>query len=234
MAFVHGKSTAVLLNGVDISTLFHNADISAEVDAAETTTFGSNWKSYIAGQAGATIALSGYFDPTSNVAWATILDDPGGVLIVAPGGLALGGATRQVKLLTTTYTEGAPIGGVVTFDWDVQADGAIGYGNVIAASAAITTDTNGAAYDGGAATTAGGVADLHVSSVSASDSIVVTIEDSANGTSGWATIATFASKSAPGAERVLIAGNIRRYTRAVYDVTGAAVSIVCTVALSRH
>jgi hypothetical protein len=80
----------------------------------------------------------------------------------------------------------------------------------------------------------GGVAHLHVTSVSASDSIVVTIEDSATGSSGWATIGTFASKAAAGAERIAIAGTIRRYVRAVDTVTGSGISIIRAVALARN
>lgn len=233
MSFVHGKDAAVLLDGVLISAYFDSGEFSAEVDTAETTTFSSSWKSFIAGQAAGTVGLTGYFDPTWNDLWDTIGDAPGAVLTFAPGGLALGSPVRLVKVLTSAYGESAPIGGAVTFSWDVTADGSVGTGQVIAAATAITADTNGAAFDGGAATSNGAVAHLHVTSVSASDSIVVTIEDSANGSSGWATIGTFASKSAPGAERIAIAGNVRRYVRAVYDVTGSSVSIECIVTLSR-
>lgn len=233
MAFVHGKSAAVLLDGADVSAYFNSAETNIEVDTAETTTFGASWKTYIPGQVGGMFPFSGYFDPTWNDTWDNIGDAPGAVLTFGPGGVALGAEVRLVKVLTAAYTEGAEIGGVVTFDWDVTADGAVGFGRVIAASAAITGDANGAAFDYTAETTAGGIAHLHVTSVSASDSIVVTIEDSTNGSSGWATIGTFASKSAAGAERIAIAGTIKRYVRAVYDVTGTDVSIVCSVHLAR-
>jgi hypothetical protein len=233
MAFVHGKSAAVLLDGADVSAYFNQAETNIEVDTGETTTFGSSWKTYIAGQAAGTFPFSGYFDPTWNDLWDNIGDAPGSVLTFGPGGVAVGAAVRLVKVLTASYTEGAEIGGVVTFDWDVTADGTVGFGRVIAASAAITADANGSSYDYTAQTTAGGIAHLHVFSVSASDSIDVTIEDSSTGSSGWATIGTFATKSAAGAERIAIAGTIKRYVRAVYDVTGTDVSIVCSVHLAR-
>lgn len=233
MAFIHGKDAGLLFGGANLSTLFHEAGFSADVDTAEVTTFTAGWKAFIAGQASGSIDLSGYFDPTINTAWGTIGDDPGGVLTAGPGGLGLGAVVRLVDVLTSGYEEQASIGDAVAFSWDITADGAVGFGRIIAASAAITADGNGASFDYTAQSTAGGIAHLHVTSVSAADSIVVTIEDSSTGSSGWATIGTFASKSAAGAERIAIAGTIKRYVRAVYDVTGTDVSIVCTVALAR-
>lgn len=232
MAFVHGKDAAILLDGVALSGYLNSVEPGAEVDTAETTTFQKSWKEFIAGTASQTVTLSGFFDPTFNAVWALIGDAPGNLLTIGPGGLALGSFVHLVKQLTASYGESADIGDAVTFDWEVQADGPVGFGRIID-TGTITTDGNGASYDYTAQTTAGGVAHLHVTSVSASDSIVTTIEDSANGSSGWATIGTFASKSAAGAERILIPGTIRRYVRAVDDVTGSDVSIVRTVALAR-
>lgn len=233
MAFKHGSDASILLDGVDVSAYFHAAEFGAEVDAAETTTFGANWKTFIPGLAGSNYDFDGYFDPTWNDVWDNIGDAPGAVLTVGPSGTALGDKVRLIKVLTSAYGETAEIGGVVEFMWGVMADGVVGFGEVIAARAAITGDGNGSSYDHTAQTTTGGIAHLHVFSVSASDSIDVTIEDSSTGSSGWATIGTFATKSAAGAERIVIAGTIKRYVRAVYDVTGSDVSIECAVALAR-
>jgi hypothetical protein len=122
---------------------------------------------------------------------------------------------------------------MVAVKWAVMASGVVGFGDVLHLLAAETADGNGAAVDQGAQTTTGGIAHLHVTGMSASDSIVVTIEDSANGSTGWATVGTFASKAAVGAERIVIPGTIKRYVRAVWDVTGAGVSIPFLVALAR-
>ena len=232
MPFVHGKDAAVVFDGALLSAYLHAAELAAEVDTAESTTFQSSWKTFLAGTAGQSIDLSGYFDPTMNDAWDTIGDAPGPVLTIGPGGIALGAAVRLIKQLTASYGESADIGEVVAFEWGVMADGPVGFGNVIAALTAVTADGNVASVDNGAATTNGAIAHLHVTSVSASDSIVVTIEDSANN-SAFSTIGTFASKSAAGAERILIPGTIRRYVRAVDDVTGSSVSIERLVAFAR-
>jgi hypothetical protein len=108
------------------------------------------------------------------------------------------------------------------------------WGQLIA-DTTITGDGSSAYVNNGASSTAGGSAYLHITGLSAGDTIVVTIEDSANGVSGAAVIGTFTlDGSAIGGERIEIAGTIRQYVRATYDVTGAAVSFPLAVALHRN
>ncbi len=96
----------------------------------------------------------------------------------------------------------------------------------------MSADGNGTTVDDAAATIDGAVAHLHVTAVSASDTILVTIEDSAN-SSTWATIGTFTLALAATSQRITIAGTIRRYVRCVWDVTGTGISIPFAVALAR-
>lgn len=234
MAFVHGKSAAAFIDGYDLTSYVTSGEFSAEVDSAETSTWGSSWKSFIAGQMQAGVSIDGLFDSTFTPRFTgQIGNTPGALLTFGPGGLALGAPCRLLSVIESDYGETADIGDVVSFSYEAMTDRQVGLGHVIAASEAVTTDQNGTAVDLTAATTTGAIAFLHVTSVSASDSIVCTIEDSATGSSGWATIGTFASKAAIGAERIVIAGTIRRYVRVVDDVTGSGVSITRAVALAR-
>lgn len=235
MTFRHGRKAVALFAGVNITSYITDASLDVDVDAAETTTWGNDWKTYIPGQAMSKYGFTGYFDAAMTPTFTSqVGDNPAGLLLVAPGGMVVGERANIMEVIETKYGESAPVGGVVGFTWDAMADTVPGFGQVLTTLTAVTADGNGTAVDGGAATTTGGVAHLHVLDVSASDSIVVTIEDSANGSTGWATIATFASRSAAGAERVTIAGTIKRYVRAVDDVTGTGVSIIRAVALARN
>src|SRR5690606_18266378 len=75
--------------------------------------------------------------------------------------------------------------------------------------------------DGGAATSDGGAAYLFVTDLAGITAVDVVIEDSADGSTGWATIATFAQVTADNAgQRVEITGAIKQHTRASIDVTG--------------
>jgi hypothetical protein len=234
MAFTHGKNTDIWLDGADVTAYFHEFGTTATVDTAESTTFGASWKTFLAGQAVMEVSGSGYFDPTFTDIWHDIQQAVDPVVTYGLGGLTQGAFCRLVPVVETSYEEAASIGGLTSFDWSATSDKSPGLeGRVLTPLTAITGDGNGTNVNNGGATTTGAIAHLHVTSVSASDSIIVTIEDSANGSSGWATIGTFASKSAVGAERIVIAGTVRQYTRAVYDVTGAAVSITVGVALAR-
>lgn len=113
-------------------------------------------------------------------------------------------------------------------------NGAIGDGVILKTLAAITADTNGTGVDGGGSTTnANGAAWLQCTAFSGFSGAVITVEDSADNATGWATIATFTTvASAPTAERKAITGAIRRYTRYVVDVTGSG-SITFFVGLNR-
>ena len=95
MTVAHGKSTKVLINGYDLSAFFNSADIAWEVNADETTCFGSLDRTYITGLRTGTISLGGYFEASSST-----YADP----ILAAG---LGSSTSNLKI---TY---APDGLVV-------------------------------------------------------------------------------------------------------------------------
>ena len=59
--FLHGKTTAVLVDQFDLSTYFNNVDFSMSLDTAETTAFAASAKAYIPGLKDATLSLSGMF-----------------------------------------------------------------------------------------------------------------------------------------------------------------------------
>lgn len=236
MAFKHGKSTAVLLGATDLSSYLNSADLAADLDTGDTTVFQASWKSAIAGAAGSKLELAGLYDPDLTDLTSVFGDDPGAVLTHCPAGaLALGDRARLLSAAEIAYGETSPVGGVVAFKSSVQGDGTLGFGSVIHLLAEETASGNGTAVDMTAQSTTGAIAHIHATAVSATDTFDVTIEDSANGTSGWATIGTFASITAAAAERIVIAGTVERYVRvvlAVTDVSGDP-SITFLVALAR-
>ena len=80
-----------------------------------------------------------------------------------------------------------------------------------------TSATNGAAKNDGASSSAGIISYLHIENITGT-SVAVTIEDSSDGSTGWATILTFATVSdgsEPAAERKTATGTIKQYLRVV-------------------
>ncbi len=130
MAFRHGKTASILVNSVDLSTFCDNLELSIDVDTADTTTFQSTWKSAIVGLPGATISLSGSWDPTASTGpAAALLACISGAAAVAvvdkPGGTASGQRSNTFNAILTNYTESASVDDKVTFSAELLVTGAV-------------------------------------------------------------------------------------------------------------
>lgn len=127
MAFRHGKNAALTVNSGALATFLTNVDFSTDLDVADTTTFGSTWKSAIAGIPGGKIDFSGNYDPTASTGPGAILFPlvtAGTVVTVLfyPGGNASGQSlyTMTNGGIVINYSESSPVGGVVTFKGSIQ------------------------------------------------------------------------------------------------------------------
>lgn len=235
MPFVHGKSTTVLFNSTDVSSYLSNTDFSADVDTAETSTYGSGWKTFLAGLADATAGFTGLYDPTNAATLDAVLGVDSGVLTFCPGGgAAIGDMARLLSVTSTNVTRSAPVGDVVALGWDAHSEATVGLGQVLHPLGADTNTTTGAEKDDTAATTTGWTAHLHVIAVSGG-SWVVKLQDAAvtntysDVTSGAFTAATGATQqrlsSASGA-------TLRRFVRYVATRTGGTAGDSITFALA--
>jgi hypothetical protein len=222
MTAYHGKSAALWLANADISPYFTDIGFSADVEAADTTTFGSTWKSAIAGVGSAKVDAKGLYDPTIT-SLTSILADAGDVLTVGPVGLALGASARLLRIITSAYAESSPVGGLVSIAWGAQCDGTVGMGKTLHAMSLDTNTTTGADTDDLTATTAGWVAHLHVNAVSAG-SWVVKLQDAA--TNDWADVASaaFTAATGPTNQRLTGTGTLRRHVRYIATRTGGTAS----------
>jgi hypothetical protein len=122
MAFRHGKNAALTLNTKDLSTFLTSLDTSWDLDMADTTTFGSTWKSELAGIPGGKIEIAGNYDPTATtgpgaVLWAAFVGAVPVTGLVYPGGNTTGQTLWTITsgCLVTSYAESSPVGGVITF-----------------------------------------------------------------------------------------------------------------------
>lgn len=130
MAFRHGRNAAISVNGVDLSTFCTNLDLTIDGDTADTTTFGSTWKSSIAGTVGAKLEISGDYDGTNTTGPSSaLISCITGLAAVAvvhkPGGTASGQRTNSFNAFVKSYTESSPVGGVITFKASLEATGTV-------------------------------------------------------------------------------------------------------------
>lgn len=130
MAFRHGKNAVVTINAVDLSTFCDSLDLDIDIDTGDTTTFGSTWKSALAGIPGAKLALTGFYDPTASTGpasalFAVITGAVPVAVVHKPGGTLSGQRTNSFNALITAYSESSPVGGIVSFKAAMLVTGAV-------------------------------------------------------------------------------------------------------------
>jgi hypothetical protein len=115
-----------------LSTFCDTADINIKVDTADTTTFTAAWKTAISGLAGATLTMSGGYDPTVTTGPAAVLfaqialNQAGTVtaVILYPAGNNAGqGTSHTFNALLTDYQETSKIGDNVLFSCNMLVTG---------------------------------------------------------------------------------------------------------------
>lgn len=231
MAFQPGFKSRTLVGDFSYSSKLNQTTLPITVEMHDVTTQADNGtKRFIPGISDSTASMSGFTDletVTDAVAWTS--NQP---LTFGPFGIAHGSHVQMVDTLKGTFEPGSQVAGVASFDLQAQTDGFANFGVSLHDLTAETADSSSAAYDGGAATAAGGFAHLHVTAFSGFSGVVVTIEDSANGSSGWAAIGTFTTVAGTTGERIALSSAVRRYLRATWDVTGTG-SITFAVAAAR-
>jgi hypothetical protein len=134
MPFVHGKVAHVEMDDdqgalFDLSPYANEVDYPVSIDTAETSHFGSQPKTYLAGLDDATVSIKGMFDATidqkiaASVANALATNETITVEI-GPAGTATGSPKYTMECVPTGYEVDAPVGDVVTFSLDLQRTGA--------------------------------------------------------------------------------------------------------------
>ena len=238
MSFYSSHKARILAGAYDTSLKASSAQIGNTVEMLEVTTLSDAAKRYIAGLTDATMQIDGYLDSDAIAQALTAFNTAqifgagvGVGVSYAPVGLAAGSPWFTVHALRSSFEAGSPVNGVTNFSLALQSEGAVGIGHSILDATAVTIDTNHASYDGGAASSTGAIAAAHVTAFSGLTNNVVTIEDSANNTD-FTTIGTFSTFSGIGGSRITITGAVRRYVRAVSNVTGTG-SCTLTVGFCR-
>lgn len=238
MAFVHGKNTAVMYNGSNLSSYFNDASMSQDVETAETTAFGDSAKTYITGLKDGTMSMSGMFDGATDaidaVLTSTLAASDADVATVVPAGLTAGNASFSAEVRETSYEISSPVSDVVAANLEVQATGGIDRGLLLAGASTLSASATSGAINNVSSTSNGGVAYLHVTDNTRDGSSTFKVQDSADGVT-YADLITFTSvsASATGGERVAVTGTVDQYVRAEVVPGGSSGSVTYTMAFAR-
>lgn len=129
MAFRHGRFAEITVNAKALSTFCDSADMSIDVDTSDTSTFLSTWKSAIPGLAGATVDLSGDYDPTATTGPDAVLSALIGAdafpVVLYPGGNVAGQISRTFNAILKSYKTGSKVGDKVTFSASLLVTGVV-------------------------------------------------------------------------------------------------------------
>lgn len=236
--FRHGKRTAVLFNGTDMSPFLNEATTTQEIETAETTTFSDDDKTYIVGLADGTISTSGMFDSTAGASDAVLrgmIQQDDNTFTVLPEGV---GRTNRAVLANgelTSYEVSSPVADVVAISADIQADGGLLNGidltgQQIVAASGVTTEVNN-----GASTANGGLFNLHVTANDRDGAATIKVQHSSDNVS-YADLVTFTSVSASTTvgETITSTGTVNQYLRAEHTLAGSSGSITYYVAAARR
>lgn len=127
MAATHGKNTVFKVQDSgstlrDLSAYLTSDGLSREADVPETTTKGSNSKSYIAGLLDGTVSIEGTWDATADGYLAGILNLSRN-FEYHPAGTAATTPKYTGSCILTKYEVSSDVGDVITFSGEFQITG---------------------------------------------------------------------------------------------------------------
>jgi hypothetical protein len=226
--FVNAQQARVLLGPLSLTASLRSAGFTQSVDTADVTTLADTAKAFIITLETSTWAFDGPLEMSTvaNLPYDILTDNWKSAeqpITYAPAGIAFGSAVILASAIETNISLMSPLTDSNNWSATGQTNGATDVGlSLDDGLTAITIDGNGTARDHAAATANGGVAQIHVTAFSGFTSNAVTIEHSVDGSTSWATLATFATYTGLTSERVVVAAGttVRRYLRVVDNVTG--------------
>ena len=226
MAYVRGYEARVWGGTANLSVSIRSTSTQMPQSLLDTTTLADGaYKTYIMGrQDDATFSADGPLNVASSTnepfdVFAGWTNAAIPITYMPRGDTALNEAwiynAIQSSMTVTSNTEGT-----VDFSISANTTGIVGTGVVLEPLAAVTATANGTSRDLTASSTAGAVVNLHVTSWSGLTSLAVTVEASANGSTGWATVGTFTTATGVTSQNLVISGSVERYLRVVDTVVG--------------
>jgi hypothetical protein len=125
MAFVHGKDSFISVDASDISSYTDGVTHDRSVDTAETSAFGDDDKTFIAGLEDGSFSLNGHWDATAAAALAACFDGGVVAMVYGPAGNTGGNVEYTCNALITNYSETSGVADRVNWSASFQRTGAL-------------------------------------------------------------------------------------------------------------
>jgi len=235
-----GKFTKVWIEGYALTTLLTTAPVSNTYEEIEVGAFGQD-KYYLAGRSDASLTVEGFFSDATGETHDALKSIASGsttsIVTVAYGSNAvptLGDPAACLSAQQLEYTSTPDLNGAIAINASFKPgrSQAVDFGKLLADETA-TANGNTSSIDDSSSSSAGAVGYFHIAALSAGDTITINIQDSTDD-AAWADLVTCTlDGTAIDGERVAVAGNVDRYVRAEWVVTGAAISFPIAVSFVR-
>jgi hypothetical protein len=124
MAFQHGSNAYVTIDGTNVTAYCDSQSLDQMVDLAETTVFGNDDKTSIAGLKSGSISVGGHWDPTGDAVFAGADDGAVVAFVCNPEGNTSGDVTYTGNAFITNYSWQAGVGDRVTWSASFTVSGA--------------------------------------------------------------------------------------------------------------
>lgn len=227
------KDCALYVDGLNLTGVTNDVALKISSEALDVTTFGSSTRARISGLRDSMLSASGFLDLTSTTptydATANAFVATDALAAVMPLGATAGEVGYFGTQLTGTYDRFGAVGEANPYALELEGNGVMARGTIMAASAGTTTLTTGTGsiVQLGATTSTQSIyCQLHVVSVggTSTPTITVTVKSAALvGFGSPTTRASFTARTAVGAQRIVVAGPVTdQFWRVDYTVSGTS------------
>ena len=238
MAFVHSKNSRVMVNERHLSGRINGWTVAGERQLGETTTLLDDGGRFIPGLRAGSINLNGLFDGSANDIDQEIQSSDGaldGLLTtVLPDGFTIGKPAFIATSNLSSYSVESSVSDTVSLTVEATPNDGVDHGRVVHGHTEEDTTGDSASIDDGASSANGGVAVLHVTSVSGgTPSLTVKVQHSVDD-SVWVDLITFSAATAATSQRRTVAGTVNRYVREQHTISGSTPSFTYAAAFARR
>ena len=109
MAFRHGSKASITINSVDLSAYSDNLSLDITPETADTTGFGSTWRTHLPGLIASLMAAAG----------------PEVAVVDKPGGSGTGQRNNAFNAIVSGYNETSTVDDKVTWSAELTVTGAV-------------------------------------------------------------------------------------------------------------
>jgi hypothetical protein len=220
--FTHGKNTRILANGYDVSGWLKTWNAKATADTADTSTIGSSAKSFIPGLKDGVFSVDGFADGTATGINAILVAMLGTstVWTAVSQADAVGVSGFAATTIENDFEVNADVGSAVSIKGTGQTTGGMDAVLVLHNLQSEAAGGSATSIDNLAASSNGMHSYLHVTAVGTT--LTVKVQDSADNVTFADLITHTAVTVANEAEEVSVSGTVRRYTKSLWTLTGAA------------